>query len=111
MKGTLVTTPPAERALDRAAELAAACQAFAAAVDELAPIAAELAHAESRYRAALSQAGVTDVRPGPRQNAAAMLHGRLADLRPSVPYVSEVATTRSADALVDFTPPPALLLA
>lgn len=53
----------AERALELAGELTAACDAFAEQLDALVPVADELVSLEGRYRAACTQAGAAVLAP------------------------------------------------
>lgn len=75
---------------------------FADAVEELRPLAEELAAAEAEYRAAAHQAGVHDDRPPARELAAEILLGRLTALQPCIPFATRAAADRAAECLTSL---------
>jgi hypothetical protein len=98
-----VTTDPSchdtERAVELAGELSAAAQRFAAIVDDLAAVAADLVRLEGERWAALTRAGIDCRRPPMREVCIDLLHGRLEAMRPFLPFVSAEATERAGQAL------------
>jgi hypothetical protein len=102
---------PAVRAVDLAAALAAAAQAFVAATDDVAAAAAEVARLDALYRTAAAQAGCHDARPTLREIAADLLHGRVQALHPHVPFTTSAAADRAAAALEAWSPQAELVTA
>lgn len=73
---------------------------FCDLVDQLGPIADELADLEARHRAAMHQAGhATDNRPAARELAVEILLNRLRSLRPFLAFVSDESAARSRSEL------------
>jgi predicted lipid-binding transport protein (Tim44 family) len=93
-----------ERAFDLAAEMNTAAVAFVTAAEELGPLAADLADADARYRAAVHAAGMSDRRPLARELAAEVLHGFSGALRPFIPAVTIESGRRAMEALTEAPP-------
>jgi len=80
------------------AALRAAGQEYADRLADLVPAAEAVATLEARLRVAENLAGVRDPRPPARELAVEMLHGRLACLRPYLPYCTAESADRSEKA-------------
>lgn len=89
----MTDTAQADRIAELRQELRAAAERFVARIREAEPAAQELADLEARLRVAENLAGIRDPRPPARELAVEVLRGRLACLRPYLPFV----TTESAD--------------
>jgi hypothetical protein len=103
-KGREHVTAPAARAMDLAAELAAAASSLVASVEDVAAAADEVACLEGLYLAAVAQAGAHDTRPSVRAWAAELVTGRLSSLCPHLAFVSGASADRAALELEDWRP-------
>jgi hypothetical protein len=100
---------PAARALDCAAEVAAAAAALVLATDTVATAAVALAAAEGPYLAACAQVDAHDARQSVRAWAAELITGRLSSLCPHMAFVSGDSADRAALELEEWSPASELL--